>query len=162
MASSLAEDLRATIESTATQFLKSTARALAAKDPSLFFAVLTPECAHHLRPLAFITANPFLKAVKSNEEQAAQMASALATMEHTRVGIKELVIDPITRKASVLAEHHTKVVGAETNVLEVTWFLDFTEDGKRISRVTEFIDTATAAKRIADMKKRGFMKDEGQ
>ncbi|KAI1747158.1 hypothetical protein F4782DRAFT_535683 [Xylaria castorea] len=161
MASST-EDLRATIESTVTLFLTSPTRALAAKDPSLFLETVTAACAHHLRPLAFVTANPSLKAVKSNEEHKALMVSALPTMEDTQVEIKELVIDTVKRKASVLAEHRTKIVGVEANVLEVAWFLDFTEDGKRISRVTEFIDTATAARRILDMKKRGFMNDEGQ
>ncbi|KAI1157337.1 hypothetical protein F5B18DRAFT_666040 [Nemania serpens] len=159
---SSAEDLRATIESTAIQFLNSPAQALAANDPSPFLATLTAECVHHLRPISFITANPFLKAVKSNEEQKAQMGSALATMEYTRVELKELVIDATNRKASVLAEHCTKIVGVEANILEIAWFLDFTEDGKQISRVTEFIDTATAARRIKDMKTRGFMNDEGQ
>ncbi|KAI1117641.1 hypothetical protein F5Y14DRAFT_319355 [Nemania sp. NC0429] len=157
-----AENLRAAIESTAIQFLNSPAQALAAKDSSVFLATLTADCAHHLRPLSFIAANPFLKAVKSNDEQKAMMESALATMESTRAELKELVIDTTNRKASVLAEHYTKIVGVEANILEVTWFLDFTEDGKRVSRVTEFIDTATAAKRIRDMQSRGFMKDKGQ
>ncbi|KAI1183911.1 hypothetical protein F5B17DRAFT_107774 [Nemania serpens] len=161
MASS-AEDIHAAIKSTVVQFLNSPAQALAAKDSSLFFATLTAECKHHLRPLSFITANPFLKAVKSNEEQKAQLESALSTMESTRVELKELVIDSANRKASVLAEHCTKILGMDPNILEVTWFFDFTEDGKRITQVTEFIDTETAARRIQDMKTRGFMKDEGQ
>ncbi|RYC60781.1 hypothetical protein CHU98_g5411 [Xylaria longipes] len=156
------EDLRATIELTVRQFLNSPAQALAARDPSPFLVTLTADCAHHLRPLAFITANPSLKGVKSNEEQKALMESALPTMEDTRVEIKELVIDPGKRKASVLAEHCTKIIGVEANIMEVTWFLDLTEDGKQISRVVEFIDTDTAGRRIVDMKKRGFMNDEGQ
>ncbi|KAI8949236.1 hypothetical protein F4801DRAFT_553902 [Xylaria longipes] len=156
------EDLRATIELTVRQFLNSPAQALAARDPSPFLVTLTADCAHHLRPLAFITANPSLKGVKSNEEQKALMESALPTMEDTRVEIKELVIDPGKRKASVLAEHCTKIIGVEANIMEVTWFLDLTEDGKQISRVVEFIDTATAERRIVDMKKQGFMNDEGQ
>ncbi|KAI1198867.1 hypothetical protein F5X97DRAFT_322921 [Nemania serpens] len=157
------EDLRATIETTVTQFLNSPAQALAAaKDTSLFFARLTAECVHQLRPSSFVTANPFLKAEKSNEEQKAQLESALATMEYTRVEVKELVVDTTNRKASVLAEHCTKIIGVDANILEISWFFHLTEDGKRISRVTEFIDTATAARRIKDMKSRGFMKDEGQ
>ncbi|KAI0110943.1 hypothetical protein GGR51DRAFT_510584 [Nemania sp. FL0031] len=152
-------DLHTAIERTVVQFLNGPAQAVAAKDPLLFHATLTADCAHYLRPLAFVAANPSFKAVKSNEEHKALMEPALSTMENTRVEIKELVIDPVKRKASVLAEHCTKIVGVEENVLEVTWFLDFTEDGKRISRVTEFIDTATAARRVADMKKEGFMNE---
>ncbi|KAI1355961.1 hypothetical protein F5Y01DRAFT_310146 [Xylaria sp. FL0043] len=159
---SFVEDLRATMESTVTQFLNCPAQALAARDPSLFLATLTEDCTRNLRPLAFVTANPALKAVRSNEEHKALMESALHTMEDTRVEIKDLVIDPVQRKASVLAEHCTKIVGVEANLLEVAWFLDFTEDGKRISRVTEFIDTATAAGRVADMKRQGFMNHEEQ
>ncbi|TRX93637.1 hypothetical protein FHL15_005609 [Xylaria flabelliformis] len=159
---SLTEGLRSTIESIATQFLTGPSRAVEAKDPSLCLAVVTAECPHHLRPLAFATANPLLKAVKSNEEHKALMESALSTMEETRAEIKELVIDTVKRKASVLAEHCTKIIGVEANILEVTWFLDFTENGKQVSRVTVFIDTATATRRVADMKKRGFMNAELQ
>jgi hypothetical protein len=158
MASST-EDLRATIESTVTKFLNGPAQALAANDASAFLAALTADCEHHLRPLAFVAANPQFKAVKSNEEQKALLQAVLATTEEFKqVDIRELAIDLEKRKASVLAEHHTKIIGAEANTLEVTWFLDFTEDGKRISRVSEFIDTATAEKRIANMKKQGFLK----
>ncbi|KAJ2975938.1 hypothetical protein NUW58_g8217 [Xylaria curta] len=152
-------DLRATIEATVTQFLNGPEEALAANDASVSLATLTADCEHHLRPAAFITTNPFLKAVKSNEEQMALLETVLATTEEFRwVGIRELVIDLEKQKASVLAEHHTKVMGAEANTLEVTWFLDLTEDGKRISRVSEFIDTATADRRIADMRKQGILK----
>ncbi|TGJ80816.1 hypothetical protein E0Z10_g7960 [Xylaria hypoxylon] len=161
MASST-EDLRATIESTVTQFLSGPARALAANDASVYLAALTEDCEHHLRPLAFVAANPPLKSVKSNEEQKAQLEAAFVTTEEFKhVNIRELVIDLEKRKASVLAEHHTKIIGAEANTLEITWFFDFTEDGKRISRVSEFIDTATAEKRLADMKRQGFLTNKG-
>ncbi|KAI0545343.1 hypothetical protein F4679DRAFT_588648 [Xylaria curta] len=160
MASSI-EELRVTMESTVTHFLDSPAQALAAQDSSLYLATLTEECTHYLRPLQSVASNPLLKAVKSNEEYKALMESALPTIEDTRVEIKEFVIDPLKQKASVLAEHCTKIVSVEANIMEITWFLDFTEDGNRISRVVEFIDTAIATKRIVNMKKHGFSKDEG-
>ncbi|KAI1168865.1 hypothetical protein F5B18DRAFT_597046 [Nemania serpens] len=115
------EDLRATIESTITQFLGASARALVANDASEYLAVLTEDCEHHLRPLACVTANNPLKAVKSAEEQKAQLESALVvTEEFKHVNIRELVIDLEKLKASVLAEHHTKIIGAEANTVEVT------------------------------------------
>jgi len=163
MASSSTEDqdLRTTIEATVTEFLNAPARALAAKDASVFLEGLTPDCTHYLRPLAFVTANPQLKGVKSNGEQKALMETVLPRIEEfQRVTVRELVIDVEKRKASVLAEHDTRIVGAaEANTLEVAWFFDLTDDGKNISRVSEFIDSATAEKRVAGMKKHGFLKE---
>ncbi|KAI1809981.1 hypothetical protein GGS20DRAFT_569488 [Poronia punctata] len=154
------ETLRATIQSTITQFLNGPSEALRAGDPSLMLTMVTPECSHNLRPLRFFTAYPFLKTTKTNADQEEMMASVLPTMESTQNEVRDVVIDVANRRASVLSEHTTKIVGAEkSSTLEIAWFLDFTEDGKMIGKVVEFIDTATAAERIENMKKQGFGKE---
>ncbi|KAI2627377.1 hypothetical protein GGS26DRAFT_561568 [Hypomontagnella submonticulosa] len=150
------DDIRAAMESTISEFLEGSGMAIASKDASLLSTALTPDCSRHLRPNDFVARYPFVKAVESNTEHDARMVSAIKTMEETRVNIIETIIDPARRKASIYSEHWTKIVGCEANALEICWFLDFTEDGKKISRVIEFIDTASATRRIEAMTKQGF------
>ncbi|KAI1650980.1 uncharacterized protein F4817DRAFT_215347 [Daldinia loculata] len=147
MASST-DELRAVMESTLTRFLENSTLAVRNKDASLFSALLSPECLRYLKPVTFIKAYPFIKAEETNAEYEARMVPEIAAMEESRVKIIEIVIDPIKRQGSAHVEHWTKVVGREPIALEICWYVDFTEDGKKISRIVEFIDTAASAKII--------------
>ncbi|KAI1378048.1 hypothetical protein F4677DRAFT_414296 [Hypoxylon crocopeplum] len=153
-------DLRTTMENTVKEFLSSPAAAVRAKESSLLSTTLSTDCTRQLKPASFVNTYPFIKAVETNTEHDARMAPALMTMEESRVEIQEIVIDHVRRKASVHAEHWTKIVGCEPNALEICWYMSLTEDGKKISRVVEFIDTAAATRRLQDMMKQGFKIDK--
>ncbi|KAI6087148.1 hypothetical protein F4821DRAFT_237145 [Hypoxylon rubiginosum] len=153
MASSVSE-LRAAMEATLTAFLENHSVAVRTKDASVLSALLSPECTRHLHPAPYVTAYPFIKAVETNAEYEARMASELGVMEEAHLEILNIVVDPARRKASAHTEFRVKVAGREDPISsEFCWYLDFTEDGTKISRVVEFIDSATSALMIEEMMK---------
>ena len=154
------EELRTAMETTLKTFLENYHVAVRDKNISILSDVLSPDCKRYLKPSGFVEAHSFMKAVETNAEYEARMMPEFGTMEETRVKILESVIDPVNRKASARAEHWTKIVNNEPTTLEVCWWLDFTDDGTKVSRVVEFIDTAVATQMIADMMKQGDRKDE--
>ncbi|KAI2638021.1 hypothetical protein GGS26DRAFT_438160 [Hypomontagnella submonticulosa] len=141
-------DLRATIESTLAAFFESYTLAARHKDASLISTTLSTDCKRYLKPSSFTAAYPFVKAVETNAEYEARMRPEIATLEEARFKILESVIDPAKRKASASTECWLKMAGTDPTTMEICWYLDFTDDGKKISRVVEFIDTATSAKVI--------------
>ncbi|KAL7624149.1 hypothetical protein AAE478_005706 [Parahypoxylon ruwenzoriense] len=76
------------------------------------------------------------------------LAPEISLMEEARVKVLESVIDPATRQASACTEHWTKLMGHKPTPLEISWFVNFTNGGKDISRVVEVIDTSIASKII--------------
>ncbi|XXG97314.1 hypothetical protein Hte_003610 [Hypoxylon texense] len=96
-------------------------------------------------------------AVETNAEYEAHMASEIAIMEEGRLKILDKVADPFRRKASARVEHWTKLDGSElATILEIGWFVDFTDDGRKISRIIEFIDTSVASKTIGELAEGGY------
>ncbi|OTB02043.1 hypothetical protein M426DRAFT_25056 [Hypoxylon sp. CI-4A] len=158
--SSSTEELRIAMETTLTTFLENYHIAVRDKNASLLSAVLSPDCTRHLKPSSFVDAYPFIKGAETNAEYKARMTPEIALMEETRAKILESAVDPANRTASARAEHWTKIANREPTTLEICWFLDFTDDGTKISRVVEFIDTAVATRMIEDMLKQGYRKDE--
>ncbi|KAG4222789.1 hypothetical protein PC116_g28738 [Phytophthora cactorum] len=147
------DELRAVMESTLTRFLENSTLAVKNKDTSLFSALLSPDCLRYLKPTTFVKSYPFIKAVETNAEYEARMVPEIAAMEEAKVKIIEIVIDPIKRHGSAHVEHWTKITGREPIALEICWYVDFTEDGKKISRIVEFIDTAASSKIIESILK---------
>ncbi|KAI4870537.1 hypothetical protein F4820DRAFT_402543 [Hypoxylon rubiginosum] len=160
MASS-ADDLRSIMESTLVEFFDSYPRSVRNKDPSLLSATLTEECARSLKPDSFLAKHPYVKAVETNAEYEAHMAPEISIMEEVRFKILDRVVDPLKRKASSRVEHWTKLAGRkQPTILEICWFVDFTEDGRRISRIVEFIDTSVASKIIEELAEGGYNMEE--
>ncbi|KAI1767103.1 hypothetical protein GGR53DRAFT_483974 [Hypoxylon sp. FL1150] len=160
MASS-AENLRSTMESTLVEYLDCFPRSVRDKNPSLLSTTLTEKCARYLKPGSFTAKFPFVRAVENNAEYEAHMAPEIAIMEEVRFKILDSVVDPLNQKASARVEHWTKLASREKpTVLEICWFLDFTEDGKKISRIVEFIDTSVASKIIEELAEGGYNMEE--
>ncbi|KAI1780879.1 hypothetical protein F4818DRAFT_397126 [Hypoxylon cercidicola] len=159
MASS-ADDLRPMMESTLVEFFNCYPRSVRNKDPSLLSTTLTEECARYLKPDSFLAKHPFVKAVETNAEYEAHMAPEIMMMEEVRFKILDSVVDPLKRKASARVEHWTKLAGRKPTILEMCWFVDFTEDGRKISRIIEFIDTSIASKMIEELAEGGYNMEE--
>ncbi|KAI0384954.1 hypothetical protein F5Y04DRAFT_202130 [Hypomontagnella monticulosa] len=154
------DDLHATIESTVAAFFEGYALAARDKNASLISTTLSADCKRYLKPSSFTAAYPFIKAVETNAEYEARMGPEIATMEETRFKVLESVIDPAKRKASASTEYWLKIAGSAPTTMEICWYFDFTDDGKKISRIVEFIDTATSVKVIEDIIKQ-MKKDSG-
>lgn len=151
------ENLHATMESTFKAFLECYPQSVRAKDPSLLLTMLAPECVRYLKPESFLAKHPFVKASETNAEYEAHMAPEIVLMEEARGKILDIVVDPAKRKLSARVEHWIKLIGKDQpSTLEICWFVDLTEDGKKISRIVEFIDTYVATKMAEDLAGKGF------
>ncbi|KAI1391908.1 uncharacterized protein F4822DRAFT_388865 [Hypoxylon trugodes] len=148
-------DLHTTLETTLKAFFNDYTVALREKDVTRISASLTPDCKRLLKPAYFPVAYPFVKAEESNAEYEARMKGELSIMESTSAEIHEITIDPIKRKGSAYVTHINKLRGKDTGNIDICWYFDFSDDGKKISRIVEFIDTAVSEKMIEDMRKQG-------
>ncbi|KAI2619477.1 hypothetical protein GGS26DRAFT_572344 [Hypomontagnella submonticulosa] len=110
----------------------------------------------NLKPGSFVDAYPFIKAMETDAEYEACTTPeiAMTASQDSRIRYR-----PANRKASARTEHWTKIADCEPTSLEICWFVDFTDNGTKISRVVEFIDMAVATRMIEDMMKKGHRKD---
>ncbi|KAI5925348.1 hypothetical protein F4810DRAFT_708734 [Camillea tinctor] len=120
------DDFRATLERTANAFLKNNTLAVKQKDVSLFSAILSEDCIRIYRPLSFI--------------QKTYPKESL-----------EPVIDTTQRRATIWTEQTITTLDESKSTVELIWDLDFTEDGKRVSQILEFVDTAESIKVLEQM-----------
>ncbi|OTB01030.1 hypothetical protein M426DRAFT_323812 [Hypoxylon sp. CI-4A] len=162
MASST-DNIRSTIESTVFEFLNGQTITPTQKDTSRLLATLLPECEWHLAPSSFTARHPFLKAVRSVAEQEAHFKREIGIMEEAGYKVLDsILIDTTAKRASFRVELWAKINNRERSTVEVCWFLDFTDDGKKIKRATEFVDTFVSSKMIDEMASGGYnMEKEG-
>lgn len=133
------------------------------RDASRIVALMTPECEWFIKPDSFIAKYPFIKSPRTVADEEAYLAREIAVLEESRVKILDSVVDAATRKASARVELWTKYARSEPSTMEICWYLDFTDDGKKVSRVVEFIDTAVSSNVLEDMAKAGYkMKEEAE
>jgi hypothetical protein len=152
-------DLRATLQSTIDTFLDNNTRAVRQQDPSLLSAALTADCLHLLRPRSFVHRYPqFIKPQLTNAEYEAQKAVEFRTMKDVHQKVTRTVIDTDARAAVVWVEMSISTaaeVGGDGQgvvvVVEVLWDLSFTEDGKKVRQVLEFVDTYESSKMLEGM-----------
>ncbi|EMR68292.1 hypothetical protein UCREL1_4703 [Eutypa lata UCREL1] len=154
------DDLRTTMQATLKGFLEDYRLSVQKQDASYLSAKLTADCTRHLAPASFPAAFTFIKPSETNGEYEARMQGEVALMQEVNHKILSLVVDPVERKGTAHAEHWTKFRDAaaaaaaggdgagEEMTLEICWIVDFAADGTAISRITEFIDTAAAAKMV--------------
>ncbi|KAI1136824.1 hypothetical protein F5Y05DRAFT_105097 [Hypoxylon sp. FL0543] len=154
------DDLRSTIESTLLALLKTQAISSSNRDASRIAALLTPDCKWFIKPESFISRYPFIKSPRTVADEEEHLAREISVLDESRVNILDSVVDAAARKASARTELWTKYAGNEPSTMEICWYFDFTDDGKKVSRVVEFIDTSASSKVLEDMAKAGYKMDE--
>ncbi|KAI2467256.1 hypothetical protein F4781DRAFT_402645 [Annulohypoxylon bovei var. microspora] len=157
--SSSTDDPRSIMESTLFTFLSHQAFKRN-DDPSLPVSMVSPECLWYVKPETFITNYPFVGGVKTTAEQKEHMGREMVIMEESRSKILDSAIDTVARKGTARVEHWMKYTGSEPSSMEICWFVNFTDDGKKVSQVVKFIDTAEGAKVIEEMSKGGYKMEE--
>ncbi|KAI0884962.1 uncharacterized protein GGS22DRAFT_200062 [Annulohypoxylon maeteangense] len=157
--SSPTDDLRSIMESTLLTFLGHQALNRNV-DPSVPASMTTSECLWYIKPDSFMTKYPFVDGVKTSAEQKEHMGQEIKIMEESRNKILDSTIDAVARKGSAHVEHWTKFDGSKPSIMEICWFVNFTDDGKKISKVVKFIDTAEGSKTIEDMARGGYKLEE--
>ncbi|KAI1411247.1 hypothetical protein F5Y13DRAFT_64567 [Hypoxylon sp. FL1857] len=155
------DNLRSTMESTLLALLDTQSISATNKDASRIVALMTPDCKWFIKPDSFIAKYPFIKSPRTVADEEAHLAREISVLDESRIKVLDSVVDAATRKASVHVELWAKYAGSEPSTMEMCWYFDFTDDGKKVSRVIEFIDTSASEKMLEDMAKAGFdMKEE--
>lgn len=164
-------DFRAVMQETITAFVENNTAAVKKKDVSLLSSVLSDDCVKMYRPLSFVNKYPqFFKSQVTNAEYEAQMKMELHTMVDVEQNVTRTVIDAHQRVANVWIEKTVHTVDGSTSSVEVIfrphWIvkfsdvnrleqviydLEFTPDGKMISRYIEFVDTYESVKVLEQM-----------
>ncbi|KAI8956181.1 hypothetical protein F4801DRAFT_525714 [Xylaria longipes] len=147
------DDFRSVLQRTIDTFLENNMIAVKTKDTSLFSIALSEDCVRMYRPLSLVKRYPqFFKFQLSNADYEAQMKIELQTMREVSQNITRTVIDTTQRRASIHTEQTIFTFdGHSENTVEVIWDLDFTEDGTRISRVFEIVDTYECTRIVEEM-----------
>ncbi|KAI0839501.1 hypothetical protein F5Y06DRAFT_295526 [Hypoxylon sp. FL0890] len=154
MASSI-RDLHATMENTMRIFLFNYQFAVCTKSKTLISNAITHDITRQLRPDCPSpvlntqgTDTPETNTEETQRQFRIGMESFRRVLSTAKVKVHEIVIDPIERRGSALSEHVMNVEGYQPTSLEFCWYVDFTEDGKKISRVVEFHDVSTTSRMI--------------
>ncbi len=146
------DDFRAVLQETTNAFVENNTLAVKQKDASLFSAILTEDCIRMYRPLSFIQRYPqFFKPQIANADYEAQMKIELQTMKDVSQKVTRTVIDTAQRRATIWSEQTITTPDQSTSSVEVIWDLDFTEDGKRVKQILEFVDTFESTKMLEQM-----------
>ncbi|KAI1332651.1 hypothetical protein F5Y16DRAFT_121992 [Xylariaceae sp. FL0255] len=144
-------DLRSVMQATIDRFVENNTQAVKQKEEKLLSAALASNCIRMYRPLSFSQRYPqFFKPQISNAEYEAQMRHELQTMQDVSQSVTRTVIDTVGLKASIGIEKTVFTTDAKT-IVEVILDLDFTEDGKQITQVMEFVDTYQSTKVLEEI-----------
>lgn len=146
------DNFRAVLQKTADAFVENNTLGVKNKDTSLFSAILTEDCVRMYRPLSFTERYPqFFKTHITNADYEAQMKMELQTMHEVSQKVTRTVIDSTERRATIWTEQTITTPDKSQRKVEVIWDLDFTEDGSKVSRIMEFVDTYESTKMLEQM-----------
>ncbi|KAK4213901.1 hypothetical protein QBC37DRAFT_315465 [Rhypophila decipiens] len=140
-------NLRDILQETTAAFIDNNTQAVKQKDPSLFSAILTEDCIRSYRPKSFVARYPeFFKSQITNADYEAQMQLDLQTMKDVTQNVTRTLIDTTERAAVIWTEQTITMPDGSTKSVEVIWDLSFTQDGTRVKRILEFVDTWESTK----------------
>jgi len=139
--------MEAAMRATLTDFVQSYNDANATKDGRQILRTLTADHTRRMAPASFLRALGIpVDTALTNDQIAAHFGGQLPVIADGRTELRGApVVDATARRAALHIVNHIRLQGAEdVIVLENTWFLDFTEDGKHICRSWEMADSAEA------------------
>ncbi|KAK5708447.1 hypothetical protein LTR97_000988 [Elasticomyces elasticus] len=144
-------DLYERIHQTTTDFLDSYNQDKVSKDIKALSATLTLDCKRYYLPISIVSYAPALAAGSTNEQYEAQMQPEFSEVwDHWHSEVKDIVVDVRARKSvSDMITYMTTKKGKKYE-FEMVFKLQLTDDGTKVSKVEEFVDTALAGQVIAD------------
>ncbi|OAA56268.1 hypothetical protein SPI_07879 [Niveomyces insectorum RCEF 264] len=149
----MASTLYAAIEATVRDFMASFEDATRLSDPAPLTRACAPDCAWRIAPAAFLlTAGADPDAAMTNAAYEAHMAGELSLLESARCDILQTCVDTAALKATARVAHHLKIPARESVCLEFCWLFELTEDGGKIAKIVQFVDTAECQKFVRLMK----------
>jgi hypothetical protein len=142
MAPTDSDPLRQAIEHTLHKFLMSYQNASTHNDASFISSALAPDCVRCFGPSSFLKAvGAPVDFTFSNEPYQAQFAKEMTVVSIKRVEISNVCIDTASRKAAATTSYHGEFSDGEQITMEFAWFLTFSEDGNRLTKILEYVDS---------------------
>jgi hypothetical protein len=141
------------IESSTKAFFGDLDEAIRVKNTTILSRTLAPDCNRSLAPDSLIRTFGMPEGFSwTNEAYEQHMKPEVAIMEHATSEILFTAVDTQKRTSVARVAHHTKLRGKDAVRLEMVWFLDWNEDGSKVKKIVEFVDTAESIKIAQSMK----------
>jgi len=159
MADTTTATLRKTINTTLRSHLMSYLPASSTSDPSHLNKDLNPTALRHISPSSFLLALGAPSDLTITPiDYIAQFGKELTASKVKSVDyIPDVVIDTEGRFTAARSGYTNKFTdNGEEVQLEFAWFFEFTEDGRKITKVREFVDADVAGRyqrRVAEILK---------
>ncbi|KAG8360319.1 hypothetical protein FVEN_g2310 [Fusarium venenatum] len=130
-------NIKQNIEATTKGYVSSFVDARAENNPRIVNRNTSPNCLRSMLPSILGGGGTM-----PNEAYEAIFANGLQAGGMNSVNITDLVIDEDARKAAVTAVADMVFLGEKSN-MDFSWFLHFNEDGTKIVKIVEFVDSLT-------------------
>jgi hypothetical protein len=147
-------NLRATMAATLARFMEAHGEAIKNKDMGPISAVLGPGCTRSVTPAETLKEIGLPGDLTAGlDDMAAQFGAQLTFVEaQTEHNVLNSVIDAAKRTAAVRIRMALKLKGRdEPFQTEYCLFLDFDEEGRKINKITEFVDAVRSQRFIQIM-----------
>jgi hypothetical protein len=150
------DDLYARMKQTAEEFVDSYKQDRCGKDITALSSTKTPKCKHHFQPATLFAVAPNLAAGRTTSEYEAQILHEITEVfKSWKVATNSVIVDERAKKAVVHSTHtmHTGSDGdGKTYAFEFMFTLHMTENGSKVTKVEQYIDTALAGQLMQDQK----------
>jgi ketosteroid isomerase-like protein len=138
MTSTQESDIKANIEATVNSYLATFIDAKAQNDPSLVNRNTTPDCTRQMLPTSLSGGGSM-----NNEDYQKVFTQGMNFAGMKKNTASDMVIDVDARKAAVTAVAELESAGGEKFNLDFAWFLHLNDDGSKIKKIVEFVDSDT-------------------
>ncbi|CAH0046447.1 unnamed protein product [Clonostachys solani] len=140
-----ARDLENNIRATTREFLTAYLHASEQNDPKVFSATLTSDCRRYIGPPSFLTAMGLAADFSfSNTEYEDLSRKDMEVWSITLCRQGNMTVDVANRKSAATSEYVGSLSDGTQFSRNLAWFLDFNEDGSKITRIYQLNDTQEA------------------
>ncbi|KAL0935454.1 uncharacterized protein CTRU02_210045 [Colletotrichum truncatum] len=147
MASENLTEVYQTIEKTLHEFIQGYENAAKHNDASHVSAKLAPDCKRRILPSSFFrNLGVPTDFVLDNKSYEAKFGEDLSVQGVTKTEVSHITIDAWSKKAAATSAHTVTYIDGETYLMEIAWYLTFSEDGTQVKEIIEFIDSGDLPK----------------
>ncbi|VUC31944.1 unnamed protein product [Clonostachys rosea] len=145
METTSAEDLEHNIRATTREFLIAYFLASEKNDPRVFSATLTSDCRRYIGPPSFLAAMGLSEDFSfSNTEYEDLSRKDLEVWSITSYKFGNITVDVPNRRSAATSEYGGSLSDGTSFSRNLAWFLDFDQDGSKITRIYQLNDTQEA------------------
>jgi hypothetical protein len=135
-------DLYEKMEATTLFFLKSYEEAVRAKDGGLVIRALHPDCKRQVMPASFVRENPERgDGSTDNATYQKEVQREVEVVDELNIDIMSVCVDTRRLMSTAHAAFNCHLESYGWVRMEQVWNFSFTEDGKKIVKLDEFVDS---------------------